>query len=126
MWEDANYCWVVLCKNHLFHMRQNIFFRHRIPLGQTDAVTPLPPLGKHFTVRCDDCRKTYTYKPRDVRRVELDLPESFKPHPLFLEEPALNDSKRSNQEEARHAEPHQAEPSQKEPPQEGQTRAKGV
>ena len=42
MWEDANYCWVVLCKNHWFHIRQNIFFRHRIPLGQTHAVTPLP------------------------------------------------------------------------------------
>lgn len=31
MWEDANYCWIVLCKNHWFHVRQNFFFRHRIP-----------------------------------------------------------------------------------------------
>jgi hypothetical protein len=31
MWEDANYCWVVLCKNYWFHVRQNFFFRHRIP-----------------------------------------------------------------------------------------------
>jgi hypothetical protein len=84
MWEDANYCWVVLCKNHWSH--KNIFFRHRIPLGQTDAVTPLPPLGKHFTVLCDECRKAYTYEPKDVRKVELELPESFEPHPLFRED----------------------------------------
>ena len=95
MWEDANYSWVVLCKNHWFHVRQNIFFRHRIPLGQTDAVTPLPALGKHFTVRCDECRRAYTYKPKDVRKVELELPESFKPHPLFREDAAQEESPQS-------------------------------
>ena len=125
MWEDASYCWVVLCKNHWFHMRQNFFFRHKIPLAETDAVTPLPPLGKHFTVRCDDCRKTYRYKPTDVRRVELELPASFKPHPLFQEETlqdeAIGDSNRSTQPE-----PHQKEPPQDEPPKHGQTRAKGA
>ena len=141
MWEDANYCWVVLCKNHWFHMRQNIFFRHRIPLGQTDAVAALPPLGKHFTVRCDECRRTYTYEPKDVRRVELELPESFKPHPLFQEDLALDDSSRSTAQEPGQSEPPQEvrpqevplrgeapqeEPSQKEPPEEGQTRAKGA
>ena len=113
MWEDTNYCWVVLCKNHWFHMRQNIFFRHRIPLGQTDAVTPLPPLGKHFMVRSDECRKTYTYKPSDVRRVELELPESFKPHPLFQEELVLDDANRTTAQE-----PPREEPPQKKPPQE--------
>ena len=86
MWQDANYFWVVLCKNHWFHMRQNIFFRHRIPLSQTDAVSALLPLSKAFTVQCDDCRKTYTYEPKDVQRVELELPQSFKPHPLFRED----------------------------------------
>jgi hypothetical protein len=45
-----------------------------------------PPLGKHFTVRCDACGKRYTYKPKDVRRLELELPESFKPYPLFRED----------------------------------------
>src|SRR5947207_1812117 len=30
MWEDSRYCWVVICKNHWFHVRQNIFFGHRI------------------------------------------------------------------------------------------------
>ena len=34
MWKDANYCWVVLCKNHWFHVRKNLFFRHKIPLAQ--------------------------------------------------------------------------------------------
>jgi len=116
MWEDADYCWVVLCKNHWFHMRQNIFFRHRIPLGQTDAVTPLPPLGKHFTVRCDECRKTYTYRPKDVRRVELELPESFKPHPLFREdaEDEVLDSNRGTAQEVRQEERPKEEPPQKE------------
>ncbi len=117
MWEDANYFWVVLCKNFWFHMRQNVFFRHRIPLGETDAVTPLPPLGKHFTVRCDECRKTYTYKPKDVRRIELELPKSFKPHPLFQEELALDDSNRSTEQEPRQEVRPQEEPPQAERPE---------
>ena len=146
MWEDASYCWIVLCKNRWFHMRQSFFFRHRIPLAETDAVAPLPRLPKHFTVRCDECRKTYAYKPKDVLRSELELPESFRPHPLFQEEPskdeALDGSNRSTeqhprqeepreqeraQEEARKEEPPpEKEPPQDEPPQEGQKRAKGA
>jgi FtsZ-interacting cell division protein ZipA len=96
-------------------MRQNVFFRHRIPLGQTDAVAPLPPLGKHFMVRCDECKKTYIYKPKDVRRVELELPEPFKPHPLFQEELALDDSNRSIEQEPRQQEPPQDVRPQQEP-----------
>jgi FtsZ-interacting cell division protein ZipA len=118
MWEDANYYWVVLCKNFWFHMRQNVFFRHKIPLGETDAVTPLPPLGKRFTVRCDECRKTYTYKPEDVRRIELELPKSFKPHPLFQEELALDDSNRSTEQEPRQEVRPQEEPPRPDAPQE--------
>src|SRR6202158_4956815 len=38
---DSHYCWVVLCNSHWFHLRQNIFFRHRIPLAETDP-SPLP------------------------------------------------------------------------------------
>lgn len=121
MLEDANYCWVALCKNHWFHMRQNVFFRHRIPLAQTDAVATLPPLGKHFTVQCDECRKTYPYRPEDVRRVELELPESFKPHPIFQDELTLDDENRSTERE-----PFQEKQSQEEPLQDGQTRAKGA
>lgn len=149
MWEDSNYCWVVLCKNHWFHVRQNFLFRHKIPLAETDAVDPLPALPEHFTVRCDECRRTYTYKPKDVRRVERELPESFKPHTLFQEEcfnpeaPEDSDRKaeqsrqqelpqevRPQQErvqgETRQEEPLQKEPPRDEPPQEGQARAKGA
>jgi hypothetical protein len=42
MWEDSRYFWVVHCKNHWFHLRKNLFFRHRIPLAETDAITLLP------------------------------------------------------------------------------------
>jgi hypothetical protein len=84
MWEDSNYCWVVLCKNHWFHFRQTLFNSHRIPLGETDAVMPVPVLGGRFPVRCDECGKEYLYEPSDVRRYEQELPESFSPHPLFL------------------------------------------
>jgi hypothetical protein len=83
MWEDSNYSWVVLCKNHWFHLRQNLFSSHRIPLGETDAVTPLPPLDARFPVRCDECRKEYFYKPSEVRRFEQEFPASSAPHPLF-------------------------------------------
>jgi hypothetical protein len=83
MWEDSNYCWVVLCKNRWFHFRQALLTSHRIPLGETDAVMPLPPLDGRFSVRCDDCGKEYLYIPSDVRRYEQELPESFTPHPLF-------------------------------------------
>lgn len=134
-----NYCWIVLCKNHSFRMRQSFLVRHRIPLAETDAVTPLPRLPKHFTVQCDDCRKRHAYKPKDVLRSELELPESFKPHPLFQEEPEAVDSDRSKEQEQkpRQEEPPQGEQLQgearkgepshkKEPPQEGQTRAEGA
>jgi len=117
MWEDPNYCWIVLCKNHWFHMRQSFLVRHRIPFAETDAFASPPPLPKHFTVRCDQCRKTYTYKPKDVLRSELELPKSFKPHRLFQEEPEAIDSARKGQEQ---------KPRQEESPQEGQTRAKSA
>lgn len=83
MWEESNYCWVVLCKNHWFHLRRNLFTSHRIPLGETDGVMSLPPLDGRFPVRCDECGKEYFYKPSEVRRYEQELPESFTPHPLF-------------------------------------------
>src|SRR5437879_5448656 len=83
MWVDSHYCWVVLCKNHWFHLRQNLFFRHRIPLAETDPLAPRPSLDGPFRVRCDDCRKEYLYKPSAVLRFEQELPDSFTPHPLF-------------------------------------------
>jgi len=42
MWEDADYCWVVICKKRWFHFRQSLFAGHRTPLALTDAVTPRP------------------------------------------------------------------------------------
>jgi len=86
MWEDSCYFWVVLCKNHWFHARKNLLFRHKILLAETDAVTSGPPIDYSFKVRCDECGKEYAYKPSEVLRVEHDPPESFTPHPLFRNE----------------------------------------
>jgi len=83
MWVDSHYCWVVLCKNHWYHLRQNLFFRHRIPLAETDPVSPRPSLEGRFRVQCDDCRKEYFYKPSEVLKYEQELSDSFTPHPLF-------------------------------------------
>jgi len=52
MWEDNNYCWVVNVQKQLFHRRQNLFYKHRIPLAETDVYEPLPDLKGAFTVRC--------------------------------------------------------------------------
>jgi len=83
MWVDSHYCWVVLCKNHWYHLRQNLFFGHRIPLAETDPVATRPSLQGRFRVRCDDCRKEYFYEPSDLRKFEQELSDSFTPHPLF-------------------------------------------
>jgi hypothetical protein len=83
MWEDPRYCWVVVCKNHWFHLRQNLFYGHKIPLGEVDAYAPPPTLKSSFAVRCDDCHKEYRYKPSELMRHEQELPEFFIPHPLF-------------------------------------------
>ena len=86
MWEDSRYFWVVHCKNHWFHARKNLFFRHRIPLAETDAYTSRPAIDCRFRARCDECGKEYMYKPSEVVRLELEPPESFTPHPLFHDE----------------------------------------
>jgi hypothetical protein len=86
MWEDSSYFWLVLCKNHWFHIRHNLFFRHKILLAETDAFTSRPPVNRPFKVRCDECKKEYLYKPSEVLRVEHEPPESFAPHPLFRDE----------------------------------------
>src|ERR1700680_1734190 len=83
MWEDTSYCWVVLCKNNWFHLRDNLFYKHKIPLGETDIYTPPPDLKSSFRVRCDECHKEYLYKPSEVLRHDQELPMSFTPHPLF-------------------------------------------
>jgi len=89
MSERPNYCWIVTCKNHLFHQqREYLYFRHpyithRIPLAPTDAFAPLPTLDDHFLVQRNECGATYTYTPAEVCRAEQELPESFTSHPLF-------------------------------------------
>ena len=83
MWEDNNYCWVVLCKNNWFHFRRTPSSKHKIPLAETDAYAPPPALQNSFTVRCDECHKEYRYKPSQVLRHDQELPASFNPHPLF-------------------------------------------
>ena len=83
MWADSNYVWVVLCKNRWAHLRINLFYRHRIPLAETDPVAPRPVLSGPFRVRCDECGKEYLYQPSEVLRFEQELPENFTPHPLF-------------------------------------------
>ena len=82
-WDDPSYCWVVLCKNRWFHMRQNMFYRYRILIGETDAVSPPPALHAPFSVTCDNCGREYHYKPSEVLRYEAEVPKAFKPHPLF-------------------------------------------
>ena len=83
LWVDSEYCWVVICKNHLFHRHPNIFNVHRIPLGQTDGVMPRPPIPEVFLVKCDECKKEYRYQPSKVLRYEMEPPPSFEPHALF-------------------------------------------
>ena len=83
MWEEKQFCWVVICKNTWFHLRQNIFFGHKIPLGETDVYEDPPDLKNDFKVQCDVCKKEYSYAPSDVMKVEQELPEAFSPHPLF-------------------------------------------
>jgi hypothetical protein len=80
MWDDYQYCWVVFCKNYFYHLRQNVFHRHRIPLGVTDGVTNRPAIDARFRVPCDDCGEEYLYAPSEVVRYEQG------PHPLFREE----------------------------------------
>ena len=82
-WENDNYCWVVICKNKKFHRHTNLLYGHKIPLGETDAVSPVPTVALAFSARCDECGEEHSYKPEEVLRVELNLPDSFTPHPLF-------------------------------------------
>lgn len=88
MWENNRYYWVVLCKNRVFHIRKSLSlnYRERIPLGETDAVTPCPVVNCSFNVRCDECGREYMYNAAEVLKFELDpAPESFTRHSLFRE-----------------------------------------
>jgi hypothetical protein len=82
-WENPNYCWVVICKNKRFHQQTNTMFGHKIPLGETDAVSPPPTFSGLFQARCDECGEAYDYEPNGLLRAEVSLPNGFAPHPLF-------------------------------------------
>ena len=89
-WEDASYCWVVICKNRRFHRHAGTDIGYKIPLAETDAFSPRPDISAPFPVRCPDCSEEYSYKPEDIQRVELNLVDSFAPHPRFRDkEPAV-------------------------------------
>ena len=86
---SKQYYWVVLCKNHLFHNRQNRSSGHQILLGETDEVLSPPRLGVPFKVKCDDCDKEYSYLPSEVLRSEAEPPPFFVAHPLFTDSDGL-------------------------------------
>jgi hypothetical protein len=87
MWEDDRYFWVVLCKYKWFHVPESLslFYKYRVALGETDAVSPCPVVNGSFMVRCDGCGKEASYRASDVLKFEMEPPESFTPHPLFAE-----------------------------------------
>jgi len=84
MTQELQYCWVVTCKNYEFHRERNPFHGHRIPLGKTDEQMPRPDIPQWLVVRCSDCSKEFQYDRSEVLRFQLQLPERFIPHPLFL------------------------------------------
>lgn len=72
-----------LIENPTPDVETNVMFGHKIPLGETYAYAAAPALSASFTAKCDECGKEYSYEPDEVMRFELELPASFKPHPLF-------------------------------------------
>jgi len=83
MAETDQYFWVVLCKNHRFHTRQNLFYAHKIRLAEADAYLPPPSFDVALNIRCDDCGQEYSYQPKEILRAQLQLTDEFTPHPLF-------------------------------------------
>ena len=78
-----DYFWVVTCKNHRFHQKENPFYHHHILLGETDPYSSLPMLPERFVVRCDSCGKEYSYERKEVLRAEVQVRDAFTTHPLF-------------------------------------------
>ncbi len=81
-WENSNYCWVVICKNGKAHNSENMMFGRKIPLAETDSFESLPVSGP-FLVQCDECGQEHSYEPKDVVRLEFELPDGFTTHPRF-------------------------------------------
>lgn len=82
-WEQSVYAWVVICRNVKVHQHVTVNAGHKIPLAETDALTPPPAINRPFLVRCDQCGREYEYELEEVLRLKLELPVSFTPHPLF-------------------------------------------
>lgn len=76
--------WVATCKNTEYHVQKNPFHGHRIPVGKTDAHSPLPAVHGTIDIQCDDplCGRTYSYTGPEINRWYGDLP-AFLSHPLF-------------------------------------------
>jgi len=55
VWNRRPYFWVVTCKNHRFHQKDNFNYRHHILLGQANFYASLPRLPDQVKVRCDSC-----------------------------------------------------------------------
>jgi hypothetical protein len=101
--EGCSYSWAVICKNTRFHHRQNQFVGHKILLGESDSCAAQPALPSRFPVRCDECGKISCYKYSDVVRFQVEIPESFVPHPLFRQSSHASPNREDNpagQEEA--------------------------
>lgn len=79
----TDYFWVVICKNRRFHHKGNTSYEHHIALGEADSFSEPPMLTEQISVRCDACGEEYRYKPKEVLRAEMAVPERFSPHPLF-------------------------------------------
>jgi hypothetical protein len=80
---STDYFWVVICKNRRFHQKGNTSYAHQIPLAETDPFSPLPMLTDDIRVRCDACGAEYSYKPKEVLRGEIAVPEHFDVHFSF-------------------------------------------
>lgn len=83
LWENARYVWVVVCKNKKAHRHAGAALTYKIPLAETDAVSGMPDISAPFLVKCPNCSGEYRYDPGEVMNVELDVVDSFVPHPLF-------------------------------------------
>jgi len=51
-------------QEQLFHRRESLFYKHRIPLAETDVYAPVPALKSSFTARCDECHKDTSINPQ--------------------------------------------------------------
>jgi len=79
----TDYFWVVVCKNRRFHHKENTGYEHKVLLGEADAYSSLPMLPDKIEVRCERCGEEYSYRQKEIMRDEVQIPETFTPHPLF-------------------------------------------